>query len=397
MSRKSKAKEKAQQEQAQDPDSAPEVFGGEQEHTVGKDDAPIIITRSDPNFEAREKLNEALWQREKSEFHVAFEPPKAEGEEEKPEPEEAQEPEQAAEEAEPEEPQEEEEKTEEAEEEAPEEEEEYETLKVYGETIRRPKKEVEENGGVAQYQKKLAAEKQLEEASKERKEIYRMLEEFKTVMAGAQLPKGAVEVTKPQRVPTESEKQHINNVIEKLQYGDENERVEAYYELSQGRKNATPEQTEEIANGVLRVLQERQQKAEQEWIERKREEIYNSIAKPKEEGGCLDILPPEMGGTCEDPGIYAYFSAKVWELTGAGKPQEPATYIEAAELARKTFGLSPKDSQRSLSEKRQQKREIDVVKGVKAKTPATPKDQEDTHESILNEHRKFRGLIRKEI
>ena len=34
-----------------DDTGTPEIFGGVEEHTIGKDEVPIVLTRTDPNFE----------------------------------------------------------------------------------------------------------------------------------------------------------------------------------------------------------------------------------------------------------------------------------------------------------------------------------------------------------
>jgi len=351
-----------------------DISGGEKEYTLGKDDVPIVLTRTDPNFDERERLAEELWNREKGEMEGL-----------EPEEEEPKEPEvktddtdksddtdadtEAEEEAEEVE---EEDKTVEGDGEKEEDraeaiEEEYETLTIDGQKVQKPKNEIYEAGKRA-LQKDLSADKRLEEAT-------RLLKETQATIS-ARLPQDGVAHQRPlQPVPDKEQQAKIKQLYEKLRYGDDDEGEAAMTELLQGR-TATP-QIEEILFGVSRYIE--------------RERIRTVFTTPPDKGGYADIYPEEGGGKCTDPEIWEFFDYKVNQMINRGEPNELPTYQKAAEEVRKRFSAS--SSKPSLSDKKEKKRGIDVVKGVKTRSPVPETPKEETHEDILNEHRKARGLL----
>lgn len=348
------------------------VPGGEQESTIGDNDVPIVLTRTDPNFDERERLAEELWNKEKGELEGTGE------EEEHTEPEvktddtdksdDTDADTEAKEEAEEVE---EEDKTVEGdgkkeEDRAEEIEEEYETLTIDGQKVQKPKNEIYEAGKRA-LQKDLSADKRLEDAT-------RLLRETQATIS-ARLPDGVAHQRPLQPVPDKEQQAKIKQLYEKLRYGDDDEGEAAMTELLQGR-TATP-QIEEILYGVSRYIE--------------RERIRSVFTTPQDKGGYADIYPEEGGGKCTDPEIWEFFDYKVNQMINRGEPNELPTYQKAADEVRKRF--SAFSSKPSLSDKRDKKRDIDVVKGVKAKSHASEKPREETHKDIINEHLKFRGLM----
>lgn len=350
----------------------PEVFGGIQETTPGKreEDPPIVLTRSDPSFEAREKLAEKLWEEEKENFHVACGPDEGKpAEEVLGDTEDAETPADSETEEEVEAKPAEDQGIEgdgaEADE-GTEDEEEYETLVVDGVETKKTAKEVYEAGKRA-LQKDMSADKRLEEATA-------LLNEVKAGVMPQLSDQDVAARRQLQPVPNQEQQARIKALYEQLRYGDDEEGEQALREVLGGRESATP-QMEQIFYGVGLMLEQ--------------EKIRTAFVSDPGAGGYSDILPKENGGKCEDPEVWGFFDYKVNQLIQQGEPNALPTYQKAAETVRSRF--STQGRQAGLSEKRDKKRGIDVVKGVKAKTPATPEEKEETHEDILNWHRRNRA------
>lgn len=350
-----------------DDTGTPEIFGGVEEHTIGKDEVPIFLTRTDPNFEDREKLAEKLWEQEKDNFVPVTGGDAEEGADREEKSAEAEE----AVEAKPEEGKEDEGDAEEDEEAA-----ESEELIVDGEKIVKTKAEIEEAGGKRNLQKILAADKRLEEAT--------LLLRQAQATVQAQLPgQGAASQREPQPVSQE-QGQKIKALYEKLRYGDDDEGQEAMQELLQGR-TATPVDKQEILQAVEQMFYGYNLAGE-------KKRIQAVFTTAPDQGGYADIYPEEMGGKSKDPEMWEFFDYKINQLVNAGEPQELATYQKAADAVRKRFGAGT-TQQDSLADKRERKRGIDVVQGVKTKTPGTPQVKADTHDDIIKWHQKERGQL----
>ena len=354
------------------------IPGGVVEHTLGKDDVQISITRSDPGFEDREALAEKLWESEKDR-HVPITGGDTEGEEgatsEEKDPE-------TEEEVgtKPAEDQEIEGDEEEGTETAEEPDSETQELLVDGEKVIKSKAEIAEVGGVRNMQKILAADRRLEQATRERQEATRLLKEIQEAAKAGLPSKGGA--TQEESALSTEQQERIKALSEKWKYGDEEESQEALQQLlAEGRNTATPQLKQEVMQDVVRLLY--QQKIAQE-----ARRVHSVFTAAPEDDGYADIYPKEKGGKCEDPEVWEFFDYKINSLVNAGEPQELATYRKAADVVRKRFATIPPDA---LAEKRERKRGIDVVQGVKAKSPAIPKDKTETHDDIINWHRKDRG------
>ena len=352
-----------------------------EERTIGNDDAPIVLTRSDPNFEAREKLAEKLWERERQDWAGEEEDQQTDKPEEGiPDDDQKQQDEKEVE-ADQEEVEAGSGDTAEADSEDAGEAEEaaqadtgdddLDTLIVDGQTIHKPRKEVYETGRRA-LQKELAADRRLEEAQR----LYNdALQAYQTG-----LPRAGVSSQKA--VSSEEKAKRIEEITSKLIDGDYDQVQTAVTELVEGRDNATPApDMDQIMHGVGQYLE----------YEMERRSVVSAFRTPPEQGGYADVVPTELGGQSDSPEVYDFLNWKIAQITQAGAPHSLSTYRKAAEITRKQFGL--RDPGRpTLSDKRDKKREIDVVKGVRAKTPVAPKQKEETHEDIIAWHRKQRGL-----
>ena len=376
MSRRGMPNKSKQTPPASEPSTT--IPGGVVEHTLGKDDVQISITRSDPGFEDREALAEKLWESEKDR-HVPITGGDTEGEEgatsEEKDPE-------TEEEVgtKPAEDQEIEGDEEEGTETAEEPDSETQELLVDGEKVIKSKAEIAEVGGVRNMQKILAADRRLEQATRERQEATRLLKEIQEAAKAGLPPKGGA--TQEESALSTEQQERIKALGEKWKYGDEEESQEALQQLlAEGRNTATPQLKQEVMQDVVRLLY--QQKIAQE-----ARRVHSVFTAAPEDDGYADIYPKEKGGKCEDPEVWEFFDYKINSLVNAGEPQELATYRKAADAVRKRFATIPPDA---LAEKRERKRGIDVVQGVKAKSPAIPKDKTEIHDDIINWHRKDRG------
>lgn len=367
---KSKKSAPKQAEKAETPAQEADIPGGEREYTLGKDDAPIILTRTDPNFEARERLAEQLWEREKGNLTFFGEEEAKEDEESPDQGEEETEDEPEAAEEDTGDVQEEEEAPESGEVDVKAEEDEEDTLIIDGQQTKKSKKEIYEAGKRA-LQKDLSADKRLEEAT-------RLLREAQsTVQAQLSAQDAQAGARNLQPVPTGDQKKRIQDLYEKLRYGSDEEGTDALTEVLGGR-TATPQLNDILYNVGL-------------YLERDR--IRHAFMTPPDEGGYADIYPTEQGGLCEDPEVWDYFDFRVNKALQSGSPNELATYRKAAEAVRQRFAMKADTPKASLEEKKAKKREIDVVKGVKKKAPPVEVEKEETHEDILRWHRKNRGQL----
>ena len=353
-----------------DSTTVPEVFGGIEESTVGKDDVPITIIRSDPNFEDREKLAEKLYEQDKDDLTAVMGEEAEEGEDREPKDTEADE----TVAGKPEESEEDEGVEEEGETAAEVPDPESEELTVDGQKIVKTRDEIYEAGKRA-LQKDLSADKRLEEATY----LLRKAED-----RDAKLPtEGAAQEPKPKPVPTAEQKESIKALFEKWKYGDDDEGQEALQEMLEGAK-ATQEDKRETLQAVAQLLQ-------RERLNTEAKRIHSVFLAPPDQDGYADIYPTEKGGKCEDPEVWEFFDYKIRQATGSGEPHEMATYRKAADATRKMFARTPQ--QDSLAEKRERKRGIDVVQGVKTKTPGVKQDKEESHADIIKWHQKERGQL----
>jgi hypothetical protein len=199
----------------------------------------------------------------------------------------------------------------------------------------------------------------------------------------ARLPQeGAAQGKQSEPVYTQEQKERVKELFEKWKYGDDDEGQEALRVMLEGRK-ATPEDKQETLRAVARMLQAERMKTEAE-------RIHAVFLAPPEQDGYADIYPVEKGGKCENPKVWRYFDYAINQAINSGEPQALATYRKAAAEAREMFATTSQDA---LAEKRERKRGIDVVQGVKVKTPGAPVEKEESHADIIKWHQKTRGQL----
>jgi hypothetical protein len=273
-----------------------------------------------------------------------------------------------------------------------EEEEPTEELVVDGEKKPVPLSKIVDAGRRA-LQKQLAADKALEEAKAQRREAEKLLADARASVETAKEEEAGDEERRKGDRKTGSRlpRDRAREIVEKLQYGETEEAVDALEEIL----DVVPEGK---APGTV-DLEEVSQKVRDEIVN---QQINDNFYRPVDQGGFVDIDDREDPNDPQDTGLkFGVFQKLVMRRLDQGEPHNWDTYRSAAIEARGLFaGETPKETPREdgFDEKKKKKREAtDSIKGVSAKETATEtgEDVEQTiaqaHAQAIEETRKARG------
>ena len=262
-------------------------------------------------------------------------------------------------------------------------------LKVDGEEIEKPKSEVEKEGGVEAYQKKLAADRRLEQATLKQKEIEKREAELakREAALGQKLPdtddddldeeteedpkqKDAVEDLKRLKDKVAEKRKAYHNAIE---FG-ENDDIDAAADEYEAAQEACYE------------AKFQEGKPTQKQADLDVDEIADQIDKSLTKKKILSKFQKEFEDVWKDPEAKSRAEFEVDILLNAGKSgSEWSTYEEAGKRARQQMGWEepekkdPTPEQTEEEKKRQEKiekkRKIENIDAATAKTEA-PKTEE---------------------
>lgn len=217
-------------------------------------------------------------------------------------------------------------------------------LKVDGQEIERTEEEILE-AGIRALQKESTADKRLEEAT-------RLLREAQNT----QLPR--------QDVAQRDQQPSIDaDLVKKIQYGSEEEAVQAMQQLMTTVRDQATQQAAEMTRKQLE------------------QERLNAIA---------NTFKSEFKEIVEDPYLYGAARNAIERALNDGQPNEYDTYKREAQEVLKRFG---RDKTNGFDEKLERKRSTTQIKSASTKPVVAPKEKPQTAADVIAEIAKARGQM----
>lgn len=257
------------------------------------------------------------------------------------------------------------------------------TLKVDGEEVEKPKAEVDKEGGIESYQKKLAADKRLQEATLKQKELEKKEAEL-AVREKALKSSLPDEDEEEEPATDEKDKKDASEDLKRLK-DIVSEKRKAYHDAIEYGE------AEDISKAAIEL-----DEAQETYYETKFEggkptqeldvdKIADQIDAKLSQKQVLSKFQKEFDDVWKDPEAMARAKFEVNLLLESGKGNEWSTYEEAGKRARQQMGWEKPEEEdptpeqteeeKKRKEKIEKKRKIENIESANAKTEA-PKTEE---------------------